>query len=130
MLSAVTHPIMFEEGDPLLDRVRTIALALPESEERIQHGRPAFAIVGRPAFASYGAGAAGAVKVPHPHALLVHVDEDERPARIQDPRFFVPAYIGKQGWLGIDVDARDTDWDEIAELLDASWRHRAPARLR
>jgi hypothetical protein len=32
-------------------------------------------------------------------------------------------------WLGTDVDGPDTDWTEVAELLDASWRHRAPARL-
>ena len=120
---------MFEEGDPVLARVREVALALPEVEERIQHGRPWFAIAGRPAFAVYGSGTKGPDRVPHPHAVAVHVDDDERPARVQDPRFFVPAYIGPKGWLGIDVDGPGTDWTEIAELLDASWRHTAPNRL-
>ncbi len=120
---------MFDGDDPLLERVRSLALALPETEERLSHGRPWFHIVGRPAFAVYGSGTKGPEKVMHPHAVVVHVDDDERPAREQDPRFFVPAYLGPRGWLGIDVDRPDTDWVEIAELLDASWRHSAPPRL-
>ena len=125
----MAHPIMFDADDPLLERVRGLALALPEAEERISHGRPWFAVDGRPAFAVYGSGTRGPDKVMHPHAVVVHVDDDERPAREQDPRFFVPAYLGPRGWLGIDVDRPDTDWAEIAELLDASWRRTAPARL-
>ena len=120
---------MFEEGDPLLERVRALALALPEVEERIQHGRPWFAIAGRPGFALYGSGTKGPDRVLHPRSVVMHVDDDERPARLQDTRFFVPAYIGGKGWLGMDVDDPDTDWAEVAELLDASWRHSAPARL-
>ena len=120
---------MFDADDPWLARVREVALALPETEERLSHGRPWFHIVGRPAFAVYGSGTKGPDKVMHPHAVVVHVDDDERPARLQDPRFFVPSYLGPRGWLGIDVDGPDTDWDEIAELLDASWRHGAPKRL-
>jgi hypothetical protein len=122
------HPIMFDADDPLLARVRGIALALPDAEERISHGRPWFHLGGT-GFAVYGGGTRGPDKVMHPHAVLVHVDDDERPAREQDPRFFVPAYVGPKGWLGIDVDPPATDWDEVAELIDASWRRIAPRRL-
>jgi len=118
---------MFEADDPLLARVRALALALPEAEERISHGRPWFCV--GTGFAIYGSGTKGPEKVMHPHSVVIHVDDDERPARLQDPRFFVPAYLGPRGWLGIDVDDPDTDWDEVAELLDASWRHIAPRRL-
>jgi hypothetical protein len=123
----MSHPIMFDADDPLLARLRTIALALPEAEERVSHGRPWFALAGGTAFAVYGGGTRGPDKVMHPHALLVHVDDDERPAREQDPRFFVPAYLGPKGWLGLDLD--DVDWEEVGELVDASWRHAAPKRL-
>lgn len=125
----MAHPIMFEADDPLLARLRGLALALPEAEERVSHGRPWFFHGGGVCFAIYGSGTKGPEKVMHPHALVVHIDADEHPARLQDPRFFVPAYLGPKGWLGIDLDAADTDWDEIAELIDASWRHAAPARL-
>jgi hypothetical protein len=31
-------------------------------------------------------------------------------------------------WIGVDLDAA-SDWDEVAELLDASFRMTAPKRL-
>ena len=37
----------------------------------------------------------------------------------------MPAYLGPSGWVGVDLDT-DTDWTEIAELLDASYRLTAP----
>jgi hypothetical protein len=80
-------------------------------------------------FAIYGGGTKGPEKVQHPHALLVLIDPDELPARRQDARFFVPAYFGPRGWLGIDVDGPDTDWTEVTELLDAAFRCVAPKAL-
>ena len=38
----MAHPIMFDETDPLLGRLRALALALPDAAEKISHGRPAF----------------------------------------------------------------------------------------
>jgi predicted DNA-binding protein (MmcQ/YjbR family) len=59
---------------------------------------------------------------------MVRPDPDDDPALRQDPRFWVPAYLGPSGWLGIDLDD-DTDWQEIAELVDASYRVTAPRGL-
>ena len=61
--------------------------------------------------------------------MLVKVDESERRALEQDPRFFVPMYLGPFGWLGLDFDAGPVDWDEVTELLDASYRLTASRRL-
>ena len=38
----MAHPLMFDEADPLLARVRDLALALPEAAEKVTHGRPTF----------------------------------------------------------------------------------------
>ena len=124
------HPVMFEEHDPVLAAVREHALAFPGAIETITFGRPWFraGATGR-AFAIYGGGTKGPDPVRHEAALLVHVDEDELPARVQDARFFVPAYFGPKGWLGIDVAGPATDWTEVDELLDASFRHLAPRSL-
>ena len=96
---------MFDDEDPLLARVRDIALGLPEAIEKISHGRPTFCAPKM--FAVYG----GSRKNPdgpmirYAHALLVKVDDSERPALQQDARFFYPAYLGPFGWLGLDFDA-------------------------
>jgi predicted DNA-binding protein (MmcQ/YjbR family) len=119
------HPIMFDDADPLLSRVREIALAFPESTEVIAHGRPTFRC-GK-VFAHYGGSVRGGDR--RDHSLLVKPDAAEAQALADDPRFFVPAYLGPAGWLGLDLDAATPDWDEVRELIDASFRLVAPARL-
>ena len=123
----MAHPIMFRHDDPHLARVREIALALPEADEKISHGRPTFYT--QKVFCYYG----GSVRIDqewiaHDAAIMVRPDPDDDPALRQDQRFWVPAYLGPSGWLGIDLDD-DTDWREIGELIDASYRVTAPRRL-
>jgi predicted DNA-binding protein (MmcQ/YjbR family) len=46
-----------------------------------------------------------------------------------DPgRFFVPPYSGPKGWVGAYLDVRQ-DWDELAELIEDSYRMIAPKRV-
>ncbi|ACY22457.1 hypothetical protein Gbro_3252 [Gordonia bronchialis DSM 43247] len=118
------HPIMFDDDDPYLIRVREIALALPEATEVVAHGRPTFRC-GK-MFANYGGGEKG-TKVRHDQSILFIPDDSERQALEEDSRFFVPAYLGAYGWLGLLLDDA-TDWTEVAELLDASYRQIAPKR--
>ncbi len=118
------HPIMFDDADPALGRVRDIALALPEATEAVAHGRPTFRC-GK-MFGVYGGGPKGG-KIRYDQSVLFIADESERQALEEDSRFFVPAYFGPAGWLGLILDD-NTDWDEVAELLDASFRQVAPKR--
>jgi predicted DNA-binding protein (MmcQ/YjbR family) len=47
-----------------------------------------------------------------------------------DPRrFYVPAYLGARGWIGVRLDVDDVDWDEVAELVVESYLLVAPKRL-
>lgn len=117
---------MFDDDDPVLARVRALAAALPDTDEKVSHGRPAFFT--KKVFAYYG----GSVRIDgewiqHGRSIMVLPDPDDRPALLDDPRVFVPAYLGPSGWIGIDLDD-DTDWVEVAELLDASFRLTAPKR--
>lgn len=125
-MGGVEHPIMFDDDDPLLRRVREIALALPEAAEKVTHGRPTFHT--DKVFAYYGGGRRGASHDRHDTALLFHPDPEDDPALRQDSRFWEPAYLWPHGWLALDLSS-ETDWAEIAELLDASYRATAPRRL-
>jgi hypothetical protein len=47
-----------------------------------------------------------------------------------DPRrYFVPAYLGARGWVGVRLDLADVDWDEVARFLAVAYRLVAPKRL-
>lgn len=119
---------MFEDDDPLLARVRSICLTFPEAAEKVGHGRPSFFT--KKVFCYYG----GSVRTPegewfpHNQSIMIRPDPGDEPALRTDPRFWVPAYLGASGWLGLDLH-QATDWNEIAELIDASYRVTAPARL-
>jgi predicted DNA-binding protein (MmcQ/YjbR family) len=118
---------MFDDDDPVLARVRQLAAALPGADEKVSHGRPAFFT--KKVFAYYG----GSIKVDgewlqHEQSIVVLPDADDRVALLEDPRGYVPAYLGPSGWIGIDLDD-GPDWSEVAELLDASYRLTAPRSL-
>lgn len=126
------HPIMFDADDPLLERVRSLCLALPGAAEKISHGRPTFFT--KKVFATYG----GSVKGDHSsdeygYAVLFLPDAEERLALIDQERFFVPAYVGAAGWLGYNLRSdrgwAPVDWDELGELVEMSYRNTAGKRL-
>ncbi|MEH3143205.1 MAG: MmcQ/YjbR family DNA-binding protein [Mycobacterium kyogaense] len=122
------HPVMFSEHDPGLAEVRAIALAYPGAFEKVSHGRPVFCAPKM--FAVYGGSRKSTPDhVRYPYSVLVKVDESDRLALEQDDRFFLPAYLGPFGWLGLDLAAGEPDWAEVAELVDASYRMIAPKKL-
>ncbi len=109
-------------GEDVMERLREICLSLPEAVEKSfgGHSAPSFRIRDK---------------------LFVMTSEDGRSMMFKaapgvqealvasDPkRFFVPAYVGHKGWVGARLTA-DQDWDEIAELVEDSYRLIAPKRL-
>lgn len=125
-LGVVAHPRMYDEDDPLLARVRDLCLALPETAEKESHGRPTF-FAGRRVFAQFGIAGEDDTR------LIVHPADGERPALLDHPRCSVPPYLGASGWLGFEVGERDdlpaTDWAEMAELVEDSYRRVALVRM-
>jgi hypothetical protein len=126
--SDVAHPPRFAADDPYLARLRAICLALPEAREKISHGHPNFFT--KKVFAVFG----GLVKGDHDaddyaQSVLFLPESDERAALVADDRFFVPAYYGPSGWLGLNFRAAEPDWAEVAELVEDSYRNTAVQRL-
>jgi len=99
--------------------VRKLALELPEAEERETWGTPTFRVRNK-IFAMFGEGGT---------EVWVKSTHDEQRALIaMDPEiFFVPAYVGPSGWVGVRY--RTADRDEVWELLIEAWRMTAPKRL-
>ena len=107
--------------DPLA-RVRALCLALPEASEQITWGHPTYRVREKMFAASGGGTGRIAVTVKAPRGaqeVLVAYDAD---------RYFVPAYVGKAGWVGVFVDRRP-DWDQVAALIEQSYRLVAPKKL-
>jgi hypothetical protein len=109
-----------------LDRLRAICAALPDTEETIGHGRPVFKVRGK-TFAMFldnhhddGRVAIWCKAPPGMQSVAVKAD----PAR-----FFVPPYVGKQGWIGVRLDIRP-DWEAVAECVAESHRLAQPAPRR
>lgn len=121
----MTHPRMYDDDDPYLARLRPIALGFPDAAEVEAFGRPTFR-VGK-MFAVYGSTTKGdaATRRAYPNGLLVLPEESDRAALAEDARAFLPAYMGPFGWIGLDLAGtppEQVDWQEVAELLDGSYR--------
>ncbi len=124
----MSHPLRYRDDDPLLGRLRTVALGMPEAAEKVSHGRPNFYTV--KVFAMFG----GVVKGDHDaddfaQSVVFLPDPDERVALLTDDRFFVPGYVGAYGWIGLNFRTAPVDWDEVGELVEMSYRNTAAARL-
>jgi hypothetical protein len=110
-------------NDPL-QRLREICLALPEATEKPQR-RPTFQVRAK-TFVMFmddhhgdGRVAIWCKAPPGAQGVLVGADP---------VRFFVPPYVGHSGWIGVRLDV-ELDWDEVADLVEQSYRMTAPKRL-
>ena len=103
-----------------IERLRRICLALPEAFEQETWEAPTFRVRAKIfAMVSHGELAVWCKAPPGGQELLVGDDPE---------RFFVPRYVGHHGWIGIRLRGR-VDWDEVAALIEDSYRMTAPKRL-
>ena len=77
----MAHPRMYNDDDPHLAEVRALCLSFPEAVEVEAWGRPTFR-AGK-MFCVYSG------TDEHPNAILLQADEDERPALLEDDRFYL-----------------------------------------
>jgi predicted DNA-binding protein (MmcQ/YjbR family) len=107
----------------LIERVHALCLALPEAFERETWDHPTFRV-------GSGHGKIFCTAAPDGSTITLKADPVERDALLErgDP-YFIPAYVGNKGWLGIRLDDGGTDWQEVAELTATSYCLIAPKRL-
>ncbi|HEX5936939.1 MAG TPA: MmcQ/YjbR family DNA-binding protein [Actinomycetota bacterium] len=102
-----------------LEEARRFALSLPGTNEQAHFEKTSFRVGGK-IFATAPPGGG------HLH---VFVDEDEVRASVaDDPSTFEELHWGKK-LAGVRIDLRSADRDTVLELLEESWRRRAPKRL-
>ena len=112
--------------DSRLTRLTKICLALPEAAREI-HGDHASFRVRKKVFAYFlnnhhgdGIVAVTCKTLPGDHERLI----------ADDPKkFYMPAYIGPRGWVGLRLDQGKVDWEEVSELLKLSYKLAAPKTL-
>lgn len=110
------------KSDGFLTELQAICLALPEATQQYTFESETFRVRSK-IFAMHSANDnEGAVWVkgrPGDQELLMSAAPD---------RFFKPPYLGPKGWIGIRF-TEATDWDEVADLVETSYRLIAPKKL-
>jgi hypothetical protein len=101
------------------DTVRELALALPGAEEGTSYGMPAFKVRGKLFARLHQSG----------ESVVVFIDQSERAMRMRaDPRaFYITDHYLKYLLMLVRLSA--VRRDDLADLLEESWRLRAPKQL-
>jgi predicted DNA-binding protein (MmcQ/YjbR family) len=112
--------------DRRLAHLTRICLALPETARELMGDHAGFK-VRKKTFVYFlnnhhgdGIVAVSFKVAPGENAKLVALDCD---------RFYLPAYIGPKGWIGLRLDVAKVDWEEVVDFVGDSYRLVAPKRL-
>jgi hypothetical protein len=111
-------------SDPL-QKVREIALELPETEERQSHGQPTFFVAGKQ-FAQFRNNHHGDGKT----VVCVRVsslDEQAMLLEASPETYSKPAYL--PSWVSINIPSGSVDWDHVGDRIAKSWELAAPRQL-
>ena len=111
----------------MLDRVSEICMALPGTEcER--NGSHATYRARKKVFAYFldNHHGDGIVAL----ACRVNPGDNDALVRAQPDRFYLPAYIGPRGWVGLRLDVGKVDWEEVVEFAGESYRLTTTPRRR
>jgi hypothetical protein len=110
----------------MLERVKEICLRLPEAVCEM-HGEHASFLVRKKTFAYY-------LNNHHGDGILgitckVLPGDNVALAKAQPRKFYMPAYVGSKGWVGLRLDLGEVDWDEVRDLALGSYQLVAPKKL-
>jgi predicted DNA-binding protein (MmcQ/YjbR family) len=111
---------MSVEGNEAKQRLRQICLRMPEATEVETWGDPTYRVRNKIFAMEKGAG----------NEVWLKGGPGDQEALVEsDPAcFFVPPYVGHKGWVGARL-GNVSDWEELAELIEESYRLIAPRRL-
>jgi len=118
-------PRQDEVSTKQLDRVREICSRLPDTVEKLSHGEPTFFVNNRVyvMFANnHHSDGYVAIWVPVPEGL------QEQTIQADPVAYFFPPYVGKQGWVGIDLT--EIGQAELQYHVETAWTLKKMATAR
>ena len=120
-------------GKRELDRIRKIALALPDVNERLSHGEPCFFVRDKRPLCYFHDDHNGDGRIslwcPAPPGV------QEELVAAEPERFFRPPTSASgvfSGWLGVYLDTtgrNKVNWSEVAAIVEDAYRTIAPKAL-
>lgn len=113
-------PMRSARGEQILKVARKICLGFPQTAEAQQFGHPCWQ-AGRRTFALARADDGRFL-------LCFWVGTLRQSLLTADSRYRIPAYMGHNGWIALDV-TENCDREEIAALAEESYRHFALKRM-
>ena len=112
--------------DPLLERVRSLVMAMPGAHEVEAWGAPTFRVKNK-LFAMYAE--AGNSHHGRPGVWIKSdASSQEMLIDLDARRYFKPPYVGPSGWIGVYLDQR-VSWKGVEAHLCDAWRMIAPKKL-
>ena len=107
-----------------IQRVRRMALALPETTEKLSHGEPTF-FVRKKVFVMFSNNHHNDGRI----AIWIPVPTGHQPAMIAEAPeiYFKPPYVGVKGWVGVQVGQVSNEI--LATLIRQAWKLIAPRAL-
>lgn len=119
---------LYDSADelPLFERVNRLCLSLPAASERTSHGAPTFFIRDKHSFAQLHVNHHGDART----ALWCAAPAGIQQVLVESnpEQYFVPAYVGRLGWIGVRLD-RPIRWREIEGVVLDAYVTRAPKAL-
>jgi predicted DNA-binding protein (MmcQ/YjbR family) len=113
-------PMQSKRAQAVLKVLRKICLALPEVSEGTQFGAPVWR-AGKKVFAM-------AYAYENRLRIAFWVGIDRQGLMTMDKRYEVPAYMGHNGWIALDV-GKSCNLNEVRDLALFSYRHFALKRM-
>jgi predicted DNA-binding protein (MmcQ/YjbR family) len=105
--------------DPLLEKIKAIVFALPDTKLTMTWGKPHFR-VGEKIFCGYGEEEGRAV-------LGFKLELAEAAKLCKKPGYWPAPYVGHKGWVSMDV-SKVEDWELVRGYIAESYRLIAPKR--
>ena len=109
-----------------LEKLSALCLALPGAAAETKHEHAAFTVA-KKTFGYYlnDHHGDGIVSI----CCKVLPGDNERLIDSNPRKFYMPAYIGPRGWVGLRLDRPTVDWNEVKELIRGSYEQTAPKKF-